>query len=485
MNPSQDNKQKDNIVKQENKTVSPLRSVWNAIRMPGLAFLVAILAGAVLIVFTDSAVLESASQAFNSLTLAAVLFSLLALLIMGAAVWFYLSPSLEKKVLSLGKLKPWMWPVRLGGLFLGLASGILLLRASGFGNTLDNALSSVLVAYNAMLEGSLGNLSTISAALRSGNSKEIVEAFNPLSESLVAATPYIFSGLSVAIGLRCGLFNIGTEGQLFIGTVCSVVVGYSLKGLPPIIHIPLAMGAGALGGALWAFIPAILKTRFGSNEVINTVMLNYIAFLLSDWLLTGPIRRPGESKPFSPFIEPSAELPRFFEYPSRLHLGFFIAIGVAIFLYWFLFHTTYGLEIRMVGQNPNAAKYAGINISRSYILAFCLSGLLGGLAGANEILGVTHYLSSSISPGYGFDAISLSILANNHPLGVILTSLLFGTLRNGGTHMQNVARVPAEIIMIVQSLVIAFIAAPRIIKPLFHITGKSEEALVITRGWGK
>ncbi|MCX6081942.1 MAG: ABC transporter permease, partial [Chloroflexi bacterium] len=312
-----------------------------------------------------------------------------------------------------------------------------------------------------------------------------LQAFNPISESLVSATPYIFSGLSVAIALRCGIFNIGTEGQLFMGAIFSVVVGFGLKGLPFYIHMPLAVLAGAAGGALWALIPAILKTRFGSNEVINTIMLNYVAFGLNGWLLNGPIRRADESKPVSEYIQHSAELTTFFAYPNRLHLGIFIAIGVAILLYWFLFRTTFGLEIRTVGQNPNAARYSGMNITRSYIIAFCISGALGGLAGANEVLGVNHYLSGAISPGYGFDAISLSILGNNHPIGVILTSLLFGTLRNGGTRMQNIARVPAEIITVVQSLVVAFIAAPAIIKALFRIKSKSDDRLVLTRGWGK
>ena len=473
------------LADQEQTTQKHSRSFWFSVRMPILAFLSAILAGGLLIIFTDTTVIESATKVFSQFTPFEGICSLLALLFWVAAIWFYLNRRVEEAPFFQGKLKPWFWVIRMVGLLFGLAIGVLLLIAAGFGKTLSNALTSVVIAYQSLLEGSLGNPAEMVAALHSGNSKAIIDAFNPLSESLVAATPYIFAGLSVAIGMRCGIFNIGTEGQLTIGAICSVVVGYSLKGLPPIIHIPLAMGAGALGGALWAFIPAILKTKFGSNEVINTIMLNYVSFLLCQWLLNGPIRRPGESNPVSPFIQPSAELPRFFQYPIRLHLGFFIAIAVALFLYWLLFRTTFGLEIRLVGQNSHAAKYAGINISRTYIVVFCLSGLLGGLAGANEVLGVTHYLSNSISPGFGFDAISLSILGNNHPVGVILTSLLFGTMKNGGTHMQNIARVPSEIITIVQALVIAFIAAPKIIRSLFHITGKTDEKMILTQGWGK
>jgi simple sugar transport system permease protein len=438
-----------------------------------------------LIAVTDKAVMDASVIAFSNLTLLNGFKGILSIVIFIGAIWIYLDPRIEKFAFWTGKVKAWLLLIRVMVLFIGLAIGILLLRVAGFGELLHNAFSAVLLAYQSMLEGSLGSISTMIAAIQSGNSKAIVEAFNPISESLVTATPYIFSGLSVAIGLRCGLFNIGTEGQLTIGAKFSVVVGYSFPELPAIIHIPLALAAGALGGALWAFIPAILKTKFGSNEVINTIMLNYVAFLLSTWLLNGPIRRPGQTKPISQVIAASAELPRFFAYPSRLHLGFVIAIGIAIFFYWFLFHTTYGLEIRLVGQNPSAAKYAGINIAQKYILAFCLSGMLGGLAGANEVLGVNHYLSSTLSPGFGFDAISLSILGNNHPLGVILTSLLFGTLRSGGTHMQNVARVPSEIITIVQALVIAFIAAPKIIRSIFHINDKNDDKLALTQSWGK
>ncbi len=371
----------------------------------------------------------------------------------------------------------------LGGLWLIY----LIVRTAGFAGALDAAWGAVGTAYGSMLEGSLGSLSGIIRALQSGDAEARRLAFYPAFESLVAATPYIFAGLAVAVGFRCGLFNIGAEGQLFMGATFSVFVGYTLKGVPAIVHIPLALAAGALGGALWAFVPAILKSKFGAHEVINTIMMNYIAFRLNEWLLSdkGPMKNPEFANPISPPIESSAELPRFFADPIRFHLGFFIALAVAAFIYWFLFRTTWGFEVRTVGMNPNAARYAGMSITRNYIITFCLSGALAGLAGANEVLGVNHNLAVAFSSGYGFDSIALALLGKSHPLGVVLAALLFGTLRSGSTRMQNVAKIPVEIISVVQALVIAFIAAPAIIRAIYRIRAERGAEAVFTRGWGK
>ena len=463
-----------------------LKRIWMTIRMPILAFVVSILAGAVLIIGTDLNLYKVIGQAAGRLTLIGKIVVVLAFVIFLLSLFLYFSPKTLTwtKFLQRGK-KVSETLIRVVLLVLGILISIGLLISAGWKEVLVNALDSATLAYGSMLSGSIGSFKEIGASFASGDMQMISDALYPLSESLVAATPYILSGLAVAIAFRCGIFNIGTEGQIILGALFATIAGYGVKGLPAFIHIPLVMLAGALGGALWAFIPAILKTKFKANEVINTIMLNYVAFRLSEYLLNGPIRRPDQTEPFSPYIEVSARLPRFFLYPNRLHLGIIIAIAIAVFLWWFLFKTTIGLEIRLVGQNKNSAKYAGININKSYLIAFCLSGALAGLAGANEIAGVNYYLSGTISPGYGFDAISLSILGNNHPLGVILTALLFGTLRNGGTRMQNLAQVPVEIITVVQSLVIAFIAAPVIIKTLFRLKGNTGEKLVVTKGWGK
>ncbi len=356
------------------------------------------------------------------------------------------------------------------------------------GTALGPMWQAITTAYGSLFEGSLGNPGRMIAALQSGDQRAIAEAFFPITDSLVTSTPYIFAGLAVAVGFRAGLFNIGAEGQLYVGAICSVWVGFALTGLPAIIHIPLALLAGAAGGAAWAFVPAILKAKTGAHEVINTMMMNYIAFRLSEWLLgdRGPLQRPGTANPVSPFIQASAELPRFLPDPIRLHLGFFIALGVAFLVWWFLFKTTWGFEVRTVGQNPNAAKYAGMSITRNIIIALCLSGALAGLAGANEVLGLNHNLALAFSSGYGFESIALALLGKSHPGGVVAAALLFGTLSSGATRMQNIARIPVDIIDIIQALIIAFIAAPAIIRFLYRLkTAGPGEGTVFTRGWGK
>ncbi len=271
-----------------------------------------------------------------------------------------------------------------------------------------------------------------------------------------------------------------------MGAIFSTFVGYSIKGVPAIIHIPLALLAGFLGGALWGYIPGWLKAKTGAHEVINTIMMNYVAFRFSEWMLSGPMKRPNSFNPISPTIEPSAMLPKFFPDPIRFHLGFFIALLVAWLVYWFMFKTTWGFQLRTVGANPNAAKYAGMSIVTTTVLAMSLSGGLAGLAGANEVLGVNHSLALAFSSGYGFDSIALALLGNNHPLGVIFASLLFGTLRNGATNMQVAAGIPIDIISVLQAIILAFIAAPAIIRTIYRLRtpSKEEEGQLFMRSWG-
>jgi ABC-type uncharacterized transport system permease subunit len=346
-------------------------------------------------------------------------------------------------------------------------------------------LRAVGTAYWALFTGAIGDPVRIVQALQSGDAAQIRRAFNPFFESLVATTPYIFGGLAVALGFRAGLFNIGVEGQIFIGAIFSAFVGYSVKGLPAIIHIPLAFLAGALGGGLWGMIPGWLKAKTGGHEVINTIMMNYIAFRLSDWLLTGPMKRPDSFNPISPTIQDSAMLPKFFGPPIRFHLGFFIALFMAWLVYWFLFKTRWGFDLRTSGANPHAARYAGMNIVTCIILAMSLSGALAGMAGSNEVLGVNHNLAMAFSSGYGFDSIALALLGKSHPLGVVLAALLFGTLRNGATRMQLAAGIPVDIISVLQALILAFIAAPAIIRTIYRLKEPDifEEGVSLS-GWG-
>jgi simple sugar transport system permease protein len=326
------------------------------------------------------------------------------------------------------------------------------------------AWRSVAVAYSALFSGSLGDAGAI-------------------SESLVASTPYILTGLAVAIGFRGGLFNIGGEGQLLVAAGASVVIGYSFQ-LPAFIHLPLALLGGVLAGAIYGGIPGYLKAKTGAHEVITTIMLNYIAFRFFSWAFTGPLRRPGGDAPVTAEIYPTAYLPQIFE-NYRFHWGFFLALLVAFGCWWLLFKTTIGFEIRTVGANPHAARYGGINITRLIVLTMAISGGLAGLAGANEVLGLNHFLADGFSAGYGFDAIALALLGKSHPLGVVLAALLFGTLRSGATRMQSVASIPIDIISVVQALVIVFIAAPAIVRWVYRVRVRSErESTTFTRGWG-
>jgi ABC-type uncharacterized transport system permease subunit len=342
-------------------------------------------------------------------------------------------------------------------------------------------------AYYALFEGAFGNPVQIAKAfgtlITTGESRDLLEALRPLSESLVITTPYIFAGLAVALGFRGGLFNIGAEGQLFVGGLAAAYVGYAVKGLPWVIHLPLALAAGILAGGIWGAIPGFLKARTGAHEVINTIMMNYIAFRLTDHLLQGPMARP-DGLPITPEIAPSAYLPALFPRPMRVHLGFFLALGMAALVYWFLWKTTRGVEIRMVGANSRAARYAGVRIATIITLTMGLSGALAGLAGTSQVLGVDHRMVRAFSSGYGFDSIALALLGNSHPLGVVLASLLFGFLRGGAARMQSVAGVPVEIIRVVQGMIIVFVAAPAIIRGIYRLTAPLEEEVVLSRGWG-
>jgi simple sugar transport system permease protein len=343
-----------------------------------------------------------------------------------------------------------------------------------FGAGIVEAFSVVGRAYGGLLTGAFGDPYTVITALSSGNALAIRQAFRPITEGLVTSTPYIFAGLALALGFRAGVLNIGAEGQVFMGAILSTYIGYSITGLPAILHIPLALLGGAVGGAIWGFIPGYLKAKTGAHEVITCIMMNYIAFRLSDFLLMGPMKRPGTPNPVSPTIRPSAWLPKFFADPIRLHLGFFIALVVAALVYWLLFKTTWGFNFRTVGANPFAGKYAGINVTRNIMIAMAVSGALAGLAGANDVLGVNHSLSQSFSSGYGFDSIALALLGNSHPVGVIFAALLFGTLRSGAISMQLASGIPPDIISVIQAIILMFIAAPAIIRTIYRLKEPSK-----------
>jgi len=408
----------------------------------------------------------------------------------------------------LPRLMAWNWQAALMpilAIFTALVVGAIFIAAfdpevwaafgDGVGGGLAAAWQAIVRAYAALFEGAFGSPSRISEGFsiyrQTGETTKLFRAIRPLTEGLRIATPYVFAGLAVALGFRCGLFNIGAEGQYFIGGLTSVFVGYSLKGLPGFVHLPLALGAGMAGGAFWAAIVGFLKAKTGAHEVINTIMFNYIAYQLADYLLQvgGPMARPGDSRPISPEIEPSAYLPQFFpDNPSiNLNMGLFLALAAVVVVYWLLFKTTLGFEIRAVGANPRAARTAGIGVARNFVLAMALSGALAGMAGAHDILGVIHYMPNAFFSGYGFDSIALALLGKSHPVGVLLSALLFGFLRAGAQRMQAPpASVPIDIISVLQGLIIIFIAAPEVIRFLYRLRAPKEVGeAIFTRGWGQ
>jgi general nucleoside transport system permease protein len=310
-----------------------------------------------------------------------------------------------------------------------------------------------------------------------------------MSETAVWATPYIFAGLAVALAFKGGLFNIGAEGQLALGAVASAWVGYALPGLlgvtlPIYIHLPLAVFAGMLFGFLWGAIPGALKAYTGAHEVINTIMMNYIALNMVSFLLNGPMKDkdPQNVIARTPLIAEGARIPVIFE-GLRVHWGFILALVVAFLVWWLLWKTTLGFEIRTVGLNPDAAKYAGINYKRIMTLTMALSGMLAGLAGTIEVTALNYRHELGFSTGYGFDAIAIALLGKTHPFGVVIAAILFAAMRNGATQMQFMTQIPVDIISVIQALILLFVAADAIVRYIYRIRQKGDK-VVLTRGWG-
>ncbi len=314
------------------------------------------------------------------------------------------------------------------------------------------SLETVGRSYLALLEGSVGSL-------------------NSLSETLTAATPLVIAGLGVALGFRAGFFNIGAEGQVLMGGMAAVIVGFSFAGLPMFIHLPLALMAGILVGGMYAGIAGWLRAATGAHEVISTIMLNLISYRLVDYLLKVPfIQKAGRSDPISNAVLDSATLPRLLEWlgPNfRLHAGLIVMLLMVWFVYWLLFKTTIGFEFRASGENADAARFSGMRSGLIVVTVMAMAGALAGLAGANQVLGVLGRASPGFSAGIGFTAISVALLGRSHPIGVLVAGLLFGALEAGGRQMQVDAGVSLDLIAIVQSLIIVFIAAPLLVRAIF------------------
>ncbi len=320
----------------------------------------------------------------------------------------------------------------LAAVAIALVVGALVIAATG-----DDAVA----AYRALFRGAFGGV-------------------RPLAETLVAATPLILGGLAFAIAARAGLFNIGIEGQLVLGGLAAGLVGAVALGLPWVVHLPLALAAAAAAGGGGGAIPGFLKARTGAHEVITTIMLNYLAYRLSTVVISAEDRIAVVNPALQatdPAV-PAARLPRLLGETTRLHAGLLLALLAAALLWYVLFRSTWGYRVRTVGLSRGAAAYAGFSWGRTITVAMLVSGLLGGLAGASETLGLQgrYY---NVSSGYGFTAIAVGLVGRNHPLGVVLAGLLFGALSSGATGMQNEAGTSKEIVQVMQALVILAIAA--------------------------
>ncbi|HYO44352.1 MAG TPA: ABC transporter permease [Candidatus Limnocylindrales bacterium] len=335
---------------------------------------------------------------------------------------------------------------------------------------LGGALGTIGEAYWSMVLGAFGDPAKFAAALADPTPRKMAAAIRPITETLVASSPLIFAGLAVAISFRSGVFNIGVEGQFVLGAFGATVMAIALKEQPAPLILLASTIAGIATGALWGFIPGVLKAKAGAHEVITTIMLNYVAAqivlfgLRSDFL-----RQEGSSQPISKVLSEFVRIPLMIDLPGlRLHWGFIVALLMAVVVSWFLFKTTKGYELRAAGFNINAARYAGMSASGSIILAMSMSGALAGLGGSMEVLGTVPQMSNDISSGYGFNAIALALLAGNRPMGIVLASLLFGALRTGGGLMQVKTGIPLDLLVFIQALVIMFVAAPGLIRWLYR-----------------
>jgi ABC-type uncharacterized transport system permease subunit len=336
------------------------------------------------------------------------------------------------------------------------------------------AVGGVGHAYGAMLSGAFGDPGRIATAFRTGNPVDISKAIRPFTETLVATTPLIFTGLAVAISFRAGMFNIGGNGQVMLGALGATMVPIGLNGMfPSPVLLVLAILAAAAAGGLWGFIPGLLKARTGAHEVITTIMLNYVASLLVYFSLQGAnnwLRAPGSTSPVSKNLKPIVDVPNIISLPNlRLDYGFVVALLMAVAVSWLLFRTTKGFELRASGFNLTAARYAGMSAGGSMMLAMALSGALCGIAGGFLVIGTVGQLSLDLHGNIGFNAIALALLAGLRPSGVVMAALLFGAMTNGGKLMGVESGIPFDLLFFIMALVIMFVAAPGLIRGIWRI----------------
>ncbi|HAA65744.1 MAG TPA: ABC transporter permease [Acidimicrobiaceae bacterium] len=345
--------------------------------------------------------------------------------------------------------------IPLAAVVFGLVIGAILILTQN---------ASPLTAYKALLVGGAGDSD---AVLR----------------TLQKATPLIFGGLAVAFAFKAGMFNIGGQGQLLVGAVFAAGIGFGIDGLPLIIHLPVALLAGGIAGAVWGGIAGALKATTGAHEVIVTIMLNFVAGNLTDWLAANPWKDNSGSNIVArtPLVEDSAVIPTFGAVP----VGFLLAVITAITCWMILERTTFGFEVKSVGNNRHAADYAGIRVGRIMALTMAVAGLLAGLGGAVESLGVDGRFEAGVNVGLGFEGITIALLARANPLGVVPAALLVGLMEAGASRMQFKAGVAPELIDVIQALILFFVAAPIILRWVLRMRHDASEQLQLGAGWGR
>ena len=364
----------------------------------------------------------------------------------------------------------------IGGILIVLADPEVMGQISSPLNFLTAAAAKIGNSYLAIFQGSVFD---VNLARESG----LINGFYPFSETLVTATPLILSGLAVALAFRSGLFNIGAQGQFIFGAIGASYIGFQFE-LSPLLHISLALVAGIILGGLYGGLVGFLKAKTGAHEVIVTIMLNYIAALFVLWLLkTKTFLRPDRIDPIAPEVNESARLPRLLGDDLRFNFGFFIAIFVTIFVWWIINRSTLGFKFRAVGANSKAAQTAGISIPFVTTVTMFICGGLAGLGGAVHLIGTEYARNAGVAGSIGFDAITVALLGQATPIGTFFGALLFAALQTGGRQLLSNTGTSSDIILVIQALIVLFIAAPALVRKIFRIRKSLDTKSMTAKGW--